>query len=593
MVVRPFYSFLLFILLSVLLLPAYANVKAVTDRTVLSFNESLTLELIQTETKGGKPDLSLLEKDFSIMSQSQSQQYNIINGKSSRKHIWTIALMPKKAGEVIIPSITIGKESTTPIHLVIHKASQNASSSSQNSTALNPNNQDVFINVLINPQDEVYVQQKINLHIHIYFHKQIRLSNMALGSLVINDVIMEQMGEDKQYNKIINNQSYNVIERNYTLFPQKSGTLTIPAIRFEAMQALSANSSFGGFFNQRGKPIYEQSNSLQIKVKKKPDNFDGKHWLPAENMQVSSQHSDLSNIKVGDSITITDKIIARGVLGSLLPGISWPTLKNLKSYPDKAVINSQADSGNIYGLREEKVAIIPLQPGQYQLPERKIIWWNTMTNQQQEKIIPGISFFVAEAENNTLLPDNGMTSIKPSVIEDINNHDDSLTNQQRPPIINKNFTGYSSTRKNPWFWAWLGTSLFLLILLIISLFFVFKNPEIKNQKASKITQRNQNYLKQIKQACSENNKSQTMNLLIHWANNYFSHKKNEFTNLNTLSLKIQDPALEAAIQTLDQSLYADKNSDWNGKELLNALNNYLKKNNKKPQSKNLLPLNPI
>lgn len=598
MVVRSPYTLFLLFLLFLPLSPAYASVKAVTDRTVLSFNESLTLEIIQTKTRGGKPDLSLLEKNFSILSQSQSEQYNISNGKSSSKRTWSIILMPKKSGEIIIPPLSIGKESTAPIHLVIHKSTKNKIPSNQLSKGKILNNQDIFIEALINPKKEVYVQQKIDLHIRIYFHKQIRLSNMALGSLVINDVIMEQSGEDKQYTKIINKQTYNVIERNYTLFPQKSGNLTIPAIRFEAIQNLSSNGGFGGFFSQRGKPVYEQSNPLNITIKKKPDDYSGKYWLPAENLQVISQHSDLSNIKVGDSITITDKIIAKGVLGSLLPGISWPKLKNVKTYPDKASINSQTDKGNIYGLREEKTAIIPLQSGEYQLPKRKIIWWNTLTDQQEEKTIPGISFFVAETESSALLPAKTGTSANNHPIQELDNLENTLEglSPESSSIINSNYTGYASTRQNPWFWAWLVTSLILSILLIISLFFAFKNPKSSKQNKSKkasVTHSNQHYLKQIKKSCSTNNKSQTMTLLIQWANHYFNHNESEFTNLSTLSLKIQNTDLVTEIQALDKALYSVHSSDWHGNDLFTALKNYLSNNNKTSRTRNLLPLNPI
>jgi hypothetical protein len=567
MVVRSLYFHLLFFLFSIFLLPAHADVKAVADRTVLYMNESLTLELTQTKTKTGKPDFSILEKDFSIMSQSQSQQYNIINGKSSSKRVWTVYLMPKKSGEIIIPPLSIGKESSSPIPLVIHKPAQDKSTSAQSLTTTIPTNQDVFIDVFINPEEEVYVQQKIDLHIRIYFHNNIHLSNMALGSLVIDDVIMEQTGEDKQYTKIVNKQTYNVIERNYALFPQKSGNLTIPAIRFEAIQGLSANSGFGGFFSQRGKPIYEQSTALKIKINKKPDSFNGKHWLPAENIQVISQHSDLSDIKVGDSITLTDKIIAKGVLGSLLPSISWPKLNNLKTYPDKAVTDSQTDKGNIYGLREEKTAIIPLHPGQYQLPERKVIWWNTLKNQQEEKIIPGISFSVSEAEtNNTLAAKKNTSAITNLPIQGFDKQE-RITNgalQQSSPIVNKTYTGYPSTNNNPWFWAWLGTTLFLLILLIISLFFIFKNPGLSKQKKPKTIDKEQDYLKQLKRSCSDNNKSQTMKLLMKWTENHFEKNKNELGNLNTLSLKINDNDLETAILELDQLLYSEQDGEWNG-----------------------------
>jgi BatD DUF11 like domain len=595
--------FLFILLLSVLVLPAHAAVKAVADRTVLSINESLSLEIIQTESSGGNPDLSVLENNFVIVSKSQSQQYNLVNGKSSRKHIWSIILMPKKAGEITIPAIKLGKESTSPIHLVVHKSPQGKTAAGASQT-----NQDVFIDVLVEPKDEVYVQQKIDLTIQIFY--RIRLSNMALGQLVINDVIMEQIGEDKQYNKIINKQTYMVIERRYALFPQKSGYLTIPAIRFEAMQSLSARGGFGGFFSQQGKPIYKQSNPLNITVKKKPDNYTGKHWLPAENLQVISQHSDLSSIKVGDSITLTDKIIAKGVLGSLLPTISWPKLDNMKTYPDKANINSQSDKGSIYGLREEKMAIIPVYSGQYQLPERKITWWNTLTNQQEEKIIPGISFFVAEAEGSISLSDkkadqlaNQQKQPSPVLIQEVITNEDTAaqTGSQQSPSILKKYSGYAATRENPWFWAWLATSLVLSLLLIASLFFAFKNPSSSTSQIKKNSNKDnsefnlKDWLKQINQSCSANNKLETMKLLVHWANHNFNSGSKEPGNLNTLISKIEDEQLRKNIQQLDLALYSSQATDWQGNELFNALNNYFNalKNQHSAKNTELLPLNPL
>ncbi|MFK5893765.1 MAG: BatD family protein [Pseudomonadota bacterium] len=573
--------FFFILLLLIIVLPAHAMVKAIADRTVLSINESLSLEIIQTETKGGKPDLSILEKDFAIVSKSQSQQYNLINGKSSRKYVWSVVLMPKKAGEVIIPAISLGKEKTSPIHLVIHKSSQG-----QTPTAKNQANQDVFIDVQIEPKDDVYVQQKIDLSIRIYY--RVRLSNLSLAQLVINDVIMEQVGEDKQYNKIINKHTYMVIERHYALFPQKSGYLTIPAIRFEAMQTLSSSGNFGGFFSsQRGKPIHKQSNKINITIKKKPDNYTGKYWLPAENIQVISQHSDLSDIKVGDSITITDKIIAKGILGTLLPSISWPTLDKMKTYPDKASINTQSDKGSLYGLREEKMAIIPVYSGQYQLPDRKIIWWNTLTNQQEEKIIPGIRFYVAEAQGSISLSDQKAeqqaNQPQPHQILPILENVDQEPGQQSPSII-KNYTGYASTRKNPWFWAWLVTSLVLSVLLIISLFFAFREHPLSDSEKSTNTNKNKSafnqkdWLKQIKQSCSANDKSQTMKLLSQWAN----------------TSKIKDEILEKNMLILEQALYSSQSVDWEGDDLFNSLKNYLNKNNQHSAKKSeLLPLNPL
>jgi len=140
--------------------------------------------------------------------------------------------------------------------------------------------------------------------------------------------------------------------------------------------------------------------------------------------------------------------------------------------------------------------------------------------------------------------------------------------------------------------------LLLLILLVISLFFVFNKPNTTKKKNNNKTATNntldsQELLKKINKSCSKNNKSQTMKLLIQWANQYFNHNKDTFSNLNTLSLKINDNDLVAAIEELDQSLYSDHASDWDGNKLIISLKNYLKKKHKAPDNKNLLPLNPL
>ena len=98
---------------------AIGDVSVQVDRTVLSINESLSMEIIQTGNRGGKPDLSVLKKNFDILSQSQSQQFNMINGQTSRKNIWSINLMPKRTGEIIIPPIKVGAEYSKSLSILI------------------------------------------------------------------------------------------------------------------------------------------------------------------------------------------------------------------------------------------------------------------------------------------------------------------------------------------------------------------------------------------------------------------------------------------------------------------------------------------
>ena len=99
-----------------------AEVTASTGRTVVSIDESIELT-IKSDDSSDDPDLSILENHFQILGRSQSQNYSLINGNASRTHTWNVTLLPKKTGEITIPAIKVGNETTRPIHLVVQKQS--------------------------------------------------------------------------------------------------------------------------------------------------------------------------------------------------------------------------------------------------------------------------------------------------------------------------------------------------------------------------------------------------------------------------------------------------------------------------------------
>jgi len=574
-------KFLLAFTISLIVLqPVYAKLKVTTDRTVLSSNESFTLE-IESDQSGNRPELSVLEKDFEIISQNHSQNFTIINGQSSRKNIWTVLLMPKREGEIVIPAIRFGKEESQPINLVIHK-SVNPLKDPQAKSSVNQN---VFINISIEPKEKVYVQQQISLTIQIF--TRIQLAEPSLSKLDIPDVLFEQIGEDKQYTKIINQQSYQVIERQYALFPQKSGTMQIPAIKFEAM-SVSRRSSNWPFFSNQGKPIRRLSDPLSVTVLPKPDTFNGINWLPAESVQVSSKKSDLTELKVGESLTITDNIMAQGVLGSLLPSINFPKISGLKLYPDKPQISTNSYNGKIIGQREEKVAIIPTQAGIYNIPIRKLKWWNTNSNKMEEEIIPGFQFKVVGVSptNTTTVPIIQAPVQTPIPVRPKSKPSKPIT------MINQ---GYSSLIENPWFWS---TILLVIVYFISLILYWLKRSANKAPNSSEASPQNneKQLLNELAQHCKNNLKKPAMQTLLKWANNHFNKdQETSFNSLTEIIKKISSPELIKEIKDLDAAIYAAApDADWKGQDLWHAVKSFLKDQAdiERPDAYKLPPLNP-
>ena len=82
-------------------------------------------------------------------------------------------------------------------------------------------------------QTSVYVQAQAILTLRIY-HSVSLYDDSSLTPLQIPDARIEQLGESRTYEKVINGLRHGVIEMRYAIYPQHSGELTIPAQIFSA-----------------------------------------------------------------------------------------------------------------------------------------------------------------------------------------------------------------------------------------------------------------------------------------------------------------------------------------------------------------------
>ena len=121
--VRPF--FILCTLLLCLAQPLLAaDVTAIADRDRIGTGESLNLELRIEGKSSDDPDLSVLNRDWDILSRSSSSQTQIINGHLSRSKSINLTLMAKRSGELEIPSICFGQDCTSALPITVSALQQ-------------------------------------------------------------------------------------------------------------------------------------------------------------------------------------------------------------------------------------------------------------------------------------------------------------------------------------------------------------------------------------------------------------------------------------------------------------------------------------
>ena len=114
--------------------------------------------------------------------------------------------------------------------------------------------------------------------------------------------------------------TYMVIERKYAIFPQKSGVITIKPLVLTADVISRGKQNPNTFFNsQMTQRRIVKSNAVTLNVQAIPSTFTG-HWLAAEHVELTQTWSDdTSQMKVGEPLTRTIKLVANGSTVGQLP----------------------------------------------------------------------------------------------------------------------------------------------------------------------------------------------------------------------------------------------------------------------------------
>ena len=350
---------------------AFATVVTRVDRADIELNESFTLEVISDSNIDMQPDVSILDKDFYVGQGSQLSNTTIVNGQIRRSKTWTFVLMPRSAGQLTIPSISIGSERSDPLTITVSEPSYAP-----------PGEADVFVTSEVD-FEETYVQAQVLLTVKIY--RAVATRQPALREPVISGVetLSELAGDDRSYEAIIDGTAYQVVERVYALYPQESGEIEISPARFEARVLRDGRIT--------GRKVYEsESQSVTVlPVPAPPADYADAVWLPARSLQLFEDWSaQTDEIQAGEPLT---RHITTSVLGQLetqIPALDPPSVAGINIYPDKPELSRRIESGGIRGVRKDQYALIATGEGAVVLPALEVPWWNIATGEWQVARLP-------------------------------------------------------------------------------------------------------------------------------------------------------------------------------------------------------------
>lgn len=537
----PLFLLSILLTLSPALLPqaAAAQINASVDRNPVNIDESFQITFTATDTPDGEPDFSPLEQDFSILSQSQSSSSSWVNGQSSNTIQWIVNVIAKNSGSLVIPAIQFGADSSRSITVLVVQGNANKDLKAD---------EDLFMEVDAVPENP-YLQSQVIYTLRLY--TRIDIAQARLNEPELADAVIEKLGDDSNYSTQLNGVTYSVTERKYAVFPQKSGTLTIKPLTLTA-EVLATNNRplFNGLFNsQMTKTKRIESKALTLQVKPAPATFNGQHWLPAEQLELTQQWSaDVHAMKVGEPLTRTLTLQAKGTTVGQLPELGTAiTGEQLKSYPDQPILKEQKNADGLSAYREEKIALIPSKAGEYRLPAIAIPWFNTRSQKMEIAKIPE-TVITATAVTDAQPPTPEIKPVKPAIVEPA-----PLIPMPAPEQTNN-------------YWPWV--SVFLATgWLCTCIYFLAKRRAKKvltkdSGEADDIQYKDN--IKRLKKACIENNAAAAKTALLEWGRQH-----NMQASLGAIARSC-DARLRDEIVLLNQVLYSKESGQWTGKRLFQA-----------------------
>jgi hypothetical protein len=552
---RSLYGLLLF----AVTLPVVAKVTVITERDTVSITDSFSIVFELDTSVRGNPDFSPLEKDFDILSRSQSTNISIVNGRQTATTRWTLDVIAKRTGTLTIPEISFGQQQS-PVKTITIEAGPKVGTGQAG--------EDIFIEVAAQPRDP-YVQAEVIYTVRLF--RAVNTHNTSLSDPRVSGAkaVIEKLGDDTVYESFRNGKRYQVVERKYAIFPQSSGTLTLEPVLFTAQLGSRTPLLFGPFGGQ-SRTTRRRSERIQLTARPIPDSFQNGRWLPTTQLQLQEIWSKEPPVfRVGEPITRTLALIADGLTAGQLPEIKPSIPAGFKQYPDQPILDDQKSKKGVVGIRQEKIALIPTREGDVILPALDIPWWNTEQKRIEHARLPERKITVQAVAPATAAQHVARAGdkLQPKTSTPI-----TTPPIAAPPITTDVHANSSAGgQEQPVFWivvstifamGWAGTAMVWWL-------------NQRNKNRGKVTQTSKSKLKlavkRINQGCMRNDPYESKDALLLWAAIRWS--ANPPTNLDTIGL-LTGGALQAEIKKLNQALYGHHTETWNGRELWQAYRDY-------------------
>lgn len=518
------------------------------DRTELERGETVTLRIRVHGQQGGvQIDLEPLRSQFEVVSTRSASHLRSVNNRIESWTDYLLVLFPRELGEQQIPALVVGNQTTESFTITVTEPT---------TTGLAAGN-DVFLEAILSG-DSVFVQEQLLFTVRLHYTIA-GIRNPVFTEINPDNAVVQMLGAPHQYEQLVDGVRYGIYEKNYVIFPQRSGELEIPDIVFRG--ELTDGSSNFVFRNPNMRPVTAFAEGYSVEVKERPAEFpESGTWLPATDIQISETWDrDITRLNPGDSVERTITVVANGLDGAALPPLGRPDIEKMNVYPEQPVIERMVVDGSIVGTRIEKYVLVATEEGSVVIPEVNLPWWDVRNNELRSSVIPASLIQVTPA---------GGTFPGDAALEGAT-ADGSTPNDLMQSALNNELI---SSRSTP---AWILNLMALTIVLILAgMWWLWRRRQSSLLHATApVIVRTAAYERDIaegheKLAFAEletslaKDSAQLVRVrMIAWGRQYFSDPG--LHNLDDLASHMDDSELMNLSRQLQASLYAPSTGDNN------------------------------
>lgn len=364
------------------------SVTAQLDRPQVSIDETVTLTVTATDLEG-ELDSSSLEREFDVVGRSRSTQVDVLNGVRRDRASWVLELAPRRLGLLTVPPVAVAGVLSSPLTLEVVAPAAGSS-------------RDLFVEAEIDERSP-WVQSQALLTVRVF--QAVDFIDAGLSEPRGDGMRIERLGDDRRGRATRDGREYEVTERRYAVFAQRSGSLTIEPVALDATLPLDPNRVRGFFTPSRR--VVRRSEAIELDVRAQPANSSG-WWLPARALSIdgtlraageatTAEESDRTiEAQIGVPLNRIFSIRALGVTGSQLPALEPPDIDGAAVYAEPATLSSSVEERGVVSEQRHSWAIVPQRSGWLELPPVTVDWFDAIAGVPRTAELPAERVWVAD-----------------------------------------------------------------------------------------------------------------------------------------------------------------------------------------------------